>query len=112
MAMRLLKALKRSGFWLRERRNRLWVTPALASVVAVLLALAAALVSRVVPEDTLPDIDRDTVLDELEHSVSEPSHLDAMEEWLDIGMPAWRRDAGIAALFALKQVELCANEQD
>ena len=42
MAMRLLKALKRSGFWLRERRNRLWVTPALASVVAVLLALAAA----------------------------------------------------------------------
>ena len=40
MAMRLLKALKRSGFWLRERRNRLWVTPALASVVAVLLALA------------------------------------------------------------------------
>lgn len=61
MAMRLLKALKRSGFWLRERRNRLWVTPALASVVAVLLALAAAWVSRVVPEDTLPDIDRDTV---------------------------------------------------
>ena len=57
-------------------------------------------------------IDRDTVLDELEHSVSEPSHLDAMEEWLDIGMPDWRRDAGIAALFALKQVELCANEQD
>ena len=61
MAMRLLKALKRSGFWLRERRNRLWVTPALASVVAVLRALAAAWVSRVVPEDTLPDIDRDTV---------------------------------------------------
>lgn len=57
-------------------------------------------------------IDRDTVLDELEHSVSEPSHLDAMAQWLDIGMPAWRRDAGIAALFALKQVELCANEQD
>ena len=57
-------------------------------------------------------IDRDTVLDELEHSVSEPSHLDAMAEWLDIGMPAWRRDAGITALFALKQVELCANEQD
>lgn len=57
-------------------------------------------------------IDRDTVLDELEHSVSEPSHLDAMAQWLDIGMPAWRRDAGIAALYALKQVELCANEQD
>jgi hypothetical protein len=57
-------------------------------------------------------IDRDTVLDELEHSVSEPSHLDAMTEWLDIGMPTWRRDAGITALFALKQVELCANEQD
>lgn len=57
-------------------------------------------------------IDRDTVLDELEHSVSEPAHLDAMAQWLDIGMPAWRRDAGIAALFALKQVELCANEQD
>ena len=57
-------------------------------------------------------IDRDTVLDELEHSVSEPSHLDAMAQWLDIGMPAWRRDAGIAALFALKQVELYASEQD
>ena len=57
-------------------------------------------------------IDRDSVLDELEHSVSEPSHLDAMAQWLDIGMPAWRRDAGIAALFALKQVELYASEQD
>ncbi|MGK5052312.1 SMI1/KNR4 family protein [Janthinobacterium sp. RB2P8] len=57
-------------------------------------------------------IDRDTVLDELEHSVSEPAHLEAMAQWLDIGMPAWRRDAGITALFALKQVELCANEQD
>jgi hypothetical protein len=57
-------------------------------------------------------IDRDSVLDELEHCVSEPSHLDAMAEWLDICMPAWRRDAGITALFALKQVELCANEQD
>lgn len=57
-------------------------------------------------------IDRDTVLDELEHSVSEPSHLEAMAEWLDIGMPAWRRDAGIAALFTLKQVELYASEQE
>ena len=57
-------------------------------------------------------IDRDTVLDELEHSVSAPSHLEAMAQWLDIGMPAWRRDAGLAALFALKQVELYASEQD
>lgn len=57
-------------------------------------------------------IDRDTVLDELEHSVSAPAHLEAMAEWLAIGMPGWRRDAGIAALFALKQVELCVSGQD
>ncbi|APA68476.1 SMI1/KNR4 family protein [Janthinobacterium sp. 1_2014MBL_MicDiv] len=57
-------------------------------------------------------IDRDTVLDELEHSVSEPSHLEAMAQWLDIGMPAWRQDAGIAAMFALKQVQLYASEQE
>lgn len=57
-------------------------------------------------------IDRDTVLEELEHSVTQPSHLAAMAQWLDIGMPDWRRDAGIAALFALKQVELYASEQD
>lgn len=57
-------------------------------------------------------IDRETVLDELEHNASEASHLDATKEWLDIGMPHWRQDAGICALLALKQVQLCAGEQD
>src|SRR5450830_742173 len=57
-------------------------------------------------------IDRETVLDELEHNASEPSHLEATREWLEIGMPNWRQDAGICALLALKQVQLCADEQD
>ncbi len=46
---------------LSERRNRLWVTPAVTSVVAVLLALAGAWVNRVVPEGTFPDIERSTL---------------------------------------------------
>lgn len=57
----MVQRFKRAWFWLRERRNRLWVTPAVASVAAVLLALAAAWVSRVVPDGTFPDIERDTL---------------------------------------------------
>ena len=57
----VVQRLKRVWFWLRERRNRLWVTPAVASVAAVLLALAAAWISRVVPAGTFPDIERDTL---------------------------------------------------
>lgn len=56
-----MKRIKRAWFWLRERRNRLWVTPAIASVAAVLLALTSAWVSEVVPAGTFPDIERDTL---------------------------------------------------
>ena len=47
--------------WLSEARNRLWVKPAVGSVLAVLLALLAALGNRVIPSDLLPDIERDTL---------------------------------------------------
>ncbi|MCB2032066.1 MAG: DUF2254 domain-containing protein, partial [Ottowia sp.] len=56
-----MRWIKRAWFWLRERRNRLWVTPAVASLGAVLLALAAAWVSRAVPDGTFPNIERDTL---------------------------------------------------
>jgi cell wall assembly regulator SMI1 len=46
-------------------------------------------------------IDRDDVLDVLQNDVSEQSHVDATEEWLDIGMPRWReQDAELAAAAA------------
>jgi hypothetical protein len=35
-------------------------------------------------------IDREYVLDLLQSDVSETSHVDATEEWLDIGLPGWR----------------------
>jgi hypothetical protein len=38
-------------------------------------------------------IDRDTVIDQLLDDASNLSHVDATEEWLDIGMPRWREDA-------------------
>ncbi len=41
-------------------------------------------------------IDRDYVLDVLENDVSEASHIDATEAWLDIGIPEWRDDAELA----------------
>jgi len=37
-------------------------------------------------------IDREYVLEVLE-DVYKPTHLDATEEWLDIGMPGWREEA-------------------
>jgi cell wall assembly regulator SMI1 len=37
-------------------------------------------------------IDREAVLDHLEHDATEASHLLATEEWLDIGLPTWRSD--------------------
>lgn len=46
-------------------------------------------------------IDREYVLELLESEVSAPSHVDATEEWLDIGMPGWReRDAQLATAAA------------
>lgn len=46
-------------------------------------------------------IDRDYVLDLLETDVSQATHVDATEEWLDIGMPGWREaDSELAAAVA------------
>lgn len=44
-----------------ERQSLLWVTPAINSVLAVLLALAAAWLPRLFPALQLPDIERDTL---------------------------------------------------
>ena len=44
-----------------ERQSLLWVTPAINSVLAVLLALAAAWLPRLFPALELPDIERDTL---------------------------------------------------
>jgi hypothetical protein len=38
-------------------------------------------------------IDRGAVIDHLVHDATDLSHVDATEEWLDIGMPDWREDA-------------------
>lgn len=40
-------------------------------------------------------IDRDAVIDHLQHDARTMSHIDAIEELLDIGMPQWREDAEI-----------------
>jgi hypothetical protein len=37
-------------------------------------------------------IDRLAVLDHLTHDAQNTSHIEATEEWLDIGMPRWRDD--------------------
>ncbi len=47
--------------WLREAQNRLWVKPAIGSVLAVLFALLAALGNRFIAPDLLPDIERGTI---------------------------------------------------
>jgi hypothetical protein len=54
-------------------------------------------------------IDREAVIDTLTHDASEPSHLQATEEWLDIGMPNWREDAGLvdALSTARRRIESC-----
>lgn len=44
-----------------ERQSLLWVTPAINSVLAVVLALAAAWLPRMFPQLNLPDIERDTL---------------------------------------------------
>ncbi len=38
-------------------------------------------------------IDRGAALDHLKHDATELDHVAATEEWLDIGMPAWRQDS-------------------
>ena len=51
----------RALIWLKSPDNRLWVKPALGSVVAVLIAMAAAVGNRLIPTGLLPDIERSTL---------------------------------------------------
>lgn len=51
----------RLGLWLRKPRNLVWITPALACLLAVLLALAAAWGNAWVPAHYVPDIERSTL---------------------------------------------------
>jgi uncharacterized membrane protein len=54
-------SLYRALIWLKAPENRLWVKPAAGSVVAVLIALAAAAGNRLLPAGLLPDIERSTL---------------------------------------------------
>jgi len=54
-------SLYRALIWLKAAENRLWVKPAVGSVVAVLIAMAAAVGNRLIPAGLLPDIDRSTL---------------------------------------------------
>jgi hypothetical protein len=42
-------------------------------------------------------IDRQAVIDHLTHDATPLGHVDATEEWLDIGMPSWREDTEMVA---------------
>lgn len=42
-------------------------------------------------------IDREAVIDHLTHDAESAAHVDATEEWLDIGMPLWREDSEVVA---------------
>lgn len=57
-------------------------------------------------------IDRGTLLSDLARNARTPANLEATAEWLDIGMPQWREDPEIAALFQQRQKEMCAGVQD
>ncbi len=56
-----MSILYRWGLWLRDPRNLIWTTPAAASALAVLLALAAALVNNWLDHDLVPDIGIETI---------------------------------------------------
>lgn len=51
----------RALIWLKASENRLWVKPAVGSVVAVLIALVAAVGNQLIPVGLLPDIERATL---------------------------------------------------
>ena len=51
-------------------------------------------------------LDKDTVVSDLEQYASQPSHLAATAEYLDIGLPGWREDPDIGPLFRRLEVEL------
>jgi cell wall assembly regulator SMI1 len=42
-------------------------------------------------------IDRGAVIDHLLHDAQNTAHVDATEEWLDIGIPMWRNDPELVA---------------
>lgn len=54
-------SLYRTFIWLKAPENRLWVKPAAGSLVAVLIAMAAAVGNRLLPAGLLPDIERSTL---------------------------------------------------
>lgn len=43
-------------------------------------------------------VDRDAVIDHLKYDATNMSHIDAIEEWLNIGMPQWREDAELETI--------------
>ena len=43
-------------------------------------------------------IDRDVVIDQLLDDPTDMSDVDAIEEWLDIGMPRWREDSELVTI--------------
>ena len=45
-------------------------------------------------------IDRDDVIHALVHDATGMSHVEATEEWLDIGMPRWREDAELVTILS------------
>jgi len=49
-------------------------------------------------------IDRNLLIDQIQNDVSQISHIDATLEWLEIGMPDWRKDQEI-----LKEIECARN---
>lgn len=54
-------SLYRALIWLKAPENRLWVKPAVGSVIAVLIAMLAAVGNRLIPAGLLPDIERSTL---------------------------------------------------
>lgn len=54
-------SLYRALIWLKAAENRLWVKPAVGSVIAVLIAMLAAVGNRLIPAGLLPDIERSTL---------------------------------------------------
>ena len=55
--------LTQTKLWLTDRRTRLWFTPAVTSLAAILLALGAAVFNQWVPDNYFPNIERETLDD-------------------------------------------------